>query len=204
MKPEDVAASYDRLASHWDGDLFHRENGIAQHRRALAFLDHRGRAIDIGCGSSGRIVDLLLSEGFDTEALDISTEMLALARRRHPDLTFHHADICKWTPPGLYDFVSAWDSIWHVPMDEQEPVLRKLFNALSPGGICIFTSGGLDEPSDTDNPCMGEPMYTAAPGIPALLEAVSDCGCVCRHLEYDQFPEKHLYLIVQKQAHPSG
>jgi hypothetical protein len=23
-------------------------------------------------------------------------------------------------------------------------------------------------------------------------------GCICRHLEYDQFPEKHVFLIAQK------
>jgi len=25
-----------------------------------------------------------------------------------------------------------------------------------------------------------------------------DAGCICRHLEYDQYPELHLYLIVQR------
>jgi hypothetical protein len=27
---------------------------------------------------------------------------------------------------------------------------------------------------------------------------LSEAGCICRHLEYDQYPESHLYLIAQK------
>jgi len=41
-------------------------------------------------------------------------------------------------------------------------------------------------------------------GIPALLKIIDRCGCVCRHLEYDQYPENHLYLIVQKRESKSG
>jgi hypothetical protein len=51
--------------------------------------------------------------------------MIKLARQRHPDITFYHADICKWDFPRTYDFISAWDSIWHLPLSEQELVLQK-------------------------------------------------------------------------------
>ena len=64
MKPQDVGASYDQLAGHWDGDGFNRANGIAQHERALQFAPTDGRALDIGCGSSGRLIDLLVDHGF--------------------------------------------------------------------------------------------------------------------------------------------
>lgn len=80
MTPPETAASYDRIAEHWNSDTFDRENGIRQHRRALQFAPGSGSAIDIGCGASGRIIDLLLPEGFSVEGLDISAEMLRLAR----------------------------------------------------------------------------------------------------------------------------
>ncbi|MDA3872727.1 MAG: class I SAM-dependent methyltransferase, partial [Kiritimatiellae bacterium] len=67
MNPSETARSYDNLASHWDGDTFNRQNGIDQHRRAIRFTERRDAAIDIGCGSSGRIIELLLSEGFETD-----------------------------------------------------------------------------------------------------------------------------------------
>jgi SAM-dependent methyltransferase len=198
MNPADVAHSHDRIAGHWDSGAFPRENGMVQHERAVAFTDLRGSALDIGCGSSGRVIDLLLEQGFAPEGLDLSRRMLELARRRHPDLGFHHADICEWAFPRAYDFISAWDSIWHVPLHALEGVLRKVLAGLAPGGVAIFTIGGTDEPSETRDCHMGPPMYHATLGIPRTLEIVAETGSVCRHLEYDRYPELHVYLICQR------
>ena len=198
MKPQETAQSYDKIASHWNSGDFNRDNGLEQHRRALQFLRKKETGLDVGCGSSGRFIEMLISEGFEIEGVDVSPEMLRLAKERHPDVTFHLADICEWDLPGKYDFISAWDSIWHVPLEDQESVLTKLLTGLADGGVMIFSSGGVDTAGESSNPCFGQPLYHAAPGIPRLLEIISECGCVCRHLEYDQFPEKHLYLIVQK------
>lgn len=198
MTPEQVAQSYDKIAPIWNSADFDRANGIAQHQRALQFCDDKRNAIDIGCGCSGRIIELLLKEGFRVEGLDISFEMIRLAKERHPDVAFHLGDICTWKLPRKYDFISAWDSIWHAPLVEHEKILQKLCAGLRENGVLIFTSGGVDHPEDITNPCEGQPMYHAALGIPKLLEIISQHGCICRHLEYDQFPELHIYLVVQK------
>ena len=112
MHPEDIALSYDQLAQHWHGPEFDRTNGIEQHQRALSFspklsANQPRRAIDVGCGSSGRIIQLLIDQGYVVEGLDISSRMLELAQTRHPTVTFHQADICTWTPVETYDFISA-------------------------------------------------------------------------------------------------
>ncbi len=198
MNPQEVAASYDQLAEQWDSDGFARENGIAQHERAIAFTDLRGPALDIGCGSSGRLIDLLLKHGFAPEGLDNSGRMLELARRRHPALTFHQANIVDWPFPREYAFISAWDSIWHVPLREQDGVLRKILAGLGVGGIAIFTLGGTDEPSEVTNSYMGPPMYHATLGITRTLQVIAECGAVCRHLEYDQHPQPHAYIVCKR------
>jgi SAM-dependent methyltransferase len=199
MEPRETAAVYDQIGHHWAEADFPATSGIAQHERALRFCSTAPRtALDVGCGSSGRIIELLLQRGCAVEGLDLSTRMLALARARHPHVTFHHADICTWAPPRAYDFISAWDSIWHVPLDRQPAVIAKLCGALNPGGIFIFTSGGVDQPGERTNPCHGVPLYHAAPGIPALLRTIDAAGGVCRHLEFDQWPESHLYVVVQR------
>lgn len=202
MTTSETAASYDAIAHHWNSDAFNRENGINQHRRAIRFLADFGDAIDVGCGSSGRFIELLLEQGFAVEGLDISAEMLKHAKTRHPDVCFHQADIVTWKFPKHYDFITAWDSIWHVPLRLQQPVLEKLCAGLNPGGVLIFTSGGVDEPGEVTNPCHGQPLYHSALGIPKLLEIAAEQNCVCRHLEYDQpqdnDPGQHLYLIFQK------
>jgi len=203
MNPQDVGNSYDQIASRWDSDRFPRENGIAQHERAIAFTDLRGPALDIGCGSSGRVIDLLLEHGFAPEGLDVSGKMLELARRRHPGLSFHHADICEWQFPHSYSFISAWDSIWHVPLQAQERVLLKILQGLSPGGVAAFTLGGTEDPAETLDSHMGPPMYHSTMGLPRTLQLIAEAGSVCRHLEYDQYPELHVYIICQRKG-PGG
>ncbi len=197
MLPSEIAQSYDQIAERWRSDRFPASNGIAQHERAIAFLKQKYAALDIGCGSSGRIVDLLLHHGFAVEGIDISQRMLELAKVRHPTVTFHHADICQWELPRQYDLISAWDSIWHLPMAEQKPVMQKILQALTPGGVFIFTTGGLDGPTEKVDSSMGPQVYYSLLGIPQTLKLIDECGCICRHLEYDQYPEAHLYLIVQ-------
>jgi trans-aconitate methyltransferase len=200
MTPEQTATTYNQIAQHWDCPEFDSSNGIKQHERALSFVSNFGRALDIGCGSSGRIINLLLNCGFEVEGLDVSQEMLKHARKHHPNVQFHLADVCTWEFQKEFDFISAWDSTWHVPLCQQLPVLRKLCGGLAQDGVLIFTTGGVNKPDEVTNPCFGKPLYHAAPGIPAILQALGESDCSCRHLEYDQYPEKHVYVVAQRAS----
>jgi SAM-dependent methyltransferase len=197
MRPDEIGRSYDTIADEWQKPQL-QSNGIVQHERAIQFCKDRRWALDIGCGCSGRFDALLARHGFQVEGVDVSEKMIALARERHPNISFYQADICQWDFPRHYDFVSAWDSIWHLPLAEQEQVLRKICAGLTPKGVFIFTTGGVDEPGEKRDSCMGPPVYFSVLGIPKTLELIAQFGCVCRHLEYDQYPEKHLYIIAQK------
>jgi hypothetical protein len=83
-------------------------------------------------------------------------------------------------------------------LSSQETVLAKILQGLTSGGVCIFTTGGLDAPSEKVDSAMGVQMYYSLLGIPRTLALIAENGCVCRHLEYDQFPESHLYVIAQR------
>jgi RimJ/RimL family protein N-acetyltransferase len=194
MTPEQVAASYNRIADRW---LDFSTYGFAQVERAVAFVQHKGVALDVGCGT-GRLMGLLGKHGFRTHGIDVSTAMIALARDRHAGARLFHADICRWDLPQSYDLIVAWDSVWHVPLGEQEVVLTKLCRGLAAGGVLAFTTGGTDAPSEVQDSCMGPPMYHATLGVPKTLHVLAEAGCTCRHLEYDQHPEQHVFIIAQK------
>jgi RimJ/RimL family protein N-acetyltransferase len=194
MTPEQVAAGYDLIAHLW---LDVSAYGFAQVERAAAFVKRKGDTLDVGCGT-GRLMGLLGKHGFRTDGIDFSTAMIALARQRHPEARLFHADICRWELPRSYDLIVAWDSTWHVPLAQQEAVLTKLCRGLAAGGVLVFTTGGTDAPSEKQDCGMGPPMYHATLGIPRTLQVLASSGCVCRHLEYDQYPEDHVYIIAQK------
>jgi hypothetical protein len=58
MDPEATGRQYDKIADHWQEPHI-ESNGIAQFERATRFTQNRGPALDIGCGSSRRFIDLL-------------------------------------------------------------------------------------------------------------------------------------------------
>ena len=197
MQPTDTAKSYDSIAHQWLEPHL-TTNGIRQHEQALRFRPKGGLALDVGCGCSGRFLRLLENHEYEVEGLDVAAQMITLAKTRNPNTTFYHADVCEWMPTKQYDFITAWDSIWHVPLESSENVIRKLCGALTPGGVFIWTMGGLDGPEEKQDSSMGPPIYYSVLGIPKTLETISEAGCVCRHLEYDQMPEKHVFIIAQK------
>jgi predicted TPR repeat methyltransferase len=202
MHPQLVAASYDQIADRWLDDQFSRENGVAQHARALAFLSASGAgvALNVGCGCNTRFNKPMRERGLSLEGLDLSLRMVELARASDPHLTVHHADVCEWTPTRTYRFITAWDSLWHVPLQSHRMVMLKLMSTLVPGGVFIFSAGGTDRPGEHTDSYMGPELYYSTLGIPGVLEAVQDARCVCRHLEFDQYPGPHVYVIAQKAA----
>ena len=200
MTPEEIGKSYNQIAAQWMSPPFDNSNGIEAHRRALSYVNEPGWALDVGCGCNGRFFKLLKEEGYQVEGIDVSEEMIRLARKTHPDMISHHADISTWSLPRSYEFITAWDSIWHLPLSQQKPVLTKLCKGLSPKGVFILTIGGLAESSETENAHMGVPMAYSTLGIECTIDVLEQNGCICRHQEFDQSAEKHFYLITQKQT----
>ena len=198
MHPKLTGEAYDEITHLWESDSFNRENGVGAHRISLSFIEGSGKALDVGCGCNSRLMELLISSGFEYEGLDVSEKTISIIKNRNPDITFHHADICDWKNSQQYDFITAWDSIWHVPLNEQEQVLRKLTSALNKGGVLLFSFGGMEEASEHTNNEMGPTVYYATLGTNRYLKLLTQLGCIIRHLEYDQYPESHAYIIVQK------
>ncbi|MDG1772166.1 MAG: class I SAM-dependent methyltransferase [Oceanicoccus sp.] len=198
MKPSDIGKAYNTITHLWQSPRFNRNNGIDAHKRAIAFLTNKRTALDVGCGCTGRFIDLLLAEGFVPEGVDISDKMIALAQERHPDICFYQQDICEWDIPSHYDLITAWDSIWHIPLERQKDVLAKLVAALNKGGVFIFSCGATEEAGDHTDDFMGPEVYYSTLGIHGFLEHLTSLGCISRHFEYDQYPELHAYFIVQK------
>ena len=198
--PVETGEIYDQITQLWASDKFDRSNGIAVHEYAIAFTQRRRRALDVGCGCSGRFIELLQGHGFAPIGIDISRQMIALARQRHPEVQLHHADICNWELPTTYDFITAWDSIWHVPLSAQKAVFTKLVKGLAEDGVLIFSCGGTDEVGELYDSTMGPEVYYGSLGVNVILALLDELGCRIRHVEFDQYPELHVCIIAQKSS----
>ena len=198
MKPEETGSHYDRIALFWQKQHLNSAYGLAALERAIKFTENKSTALDVGCGSSGRFIEVLIKYGFTPTGVDISAEMISLARQRHPDVSFYAADICTWQLPQQYDLISAWDSTFHLPLAEQKPVLKKMCEGLNSKGVLLFTCGGTIGPEEISGGFEGETFDYSTLGVNEFLRLIDKFGCMCKHVEYDQFPENHVYMIAQK------
>ena len=101
-------------------------------------LSPGARAVDLGAGE-GRNAVFLASVGFETTAIDASSQGIAktrsLATRNHVAITTEVADIMDWTASSKFDLVVT--TFLHIREPEPEELLRRLLAHLSPGGYFV-------------------------------------------------------------------
>lgn len=89
---------------------------------------------DIGCGT-GRVTAYLDGAGLDVFGIDLSPQMLAVARRDHPGLRFSEGSMLGLDLPdsGLAGVV-AWYSFIHLPPARLASAFSEFHRVLLPGG----------------------------------------------------------------------
>ncbi len=105
-------------------------------------------AADIGCGP-GYESDYLHQAGVEVFGLDLSSGMVAQARRLHPGLAFGRASMTALpVAPGALSGILAWYSTIHVPTDHLPGVFAEFHRALRPGGYAPGLPGRRRTPAD--------------------------------------------------------
>lgn len=196
MEPSTLGTKYDKIAQWWNDQHFDSSYGVSQFERAVEYATRGGKALDVGCGTGGRFVNILQNRGFLVTGLDVSKEMVKLASNNHPEHKFMHQDICSWETDEEFDFIVAWDSIFHLPLVMQKPVVSKLCRFLAKGGVLIYTFGNA-EGEHTDQ-WHNDTFYYSSIGINENMRLLMNNGLSILHLELDQYPEKHVYTIATK------
>ncbi|GGM26761.1 class I SAM-dependent DNA methyltransferase [Micromonospora yangpuensis] len=103
------------------------------------------RVADIGCGP-GRVTGFLRDAGLDVFGVDLSPQMVAVARREHPDLRFEVGTMTDLTlPDGSLAGIVAWYSIIHLPPDLLPGVFAGFHRVLAPGGHLLLAFKAGDE-----------------------------------------------------------
>jgi SAM-dependent methyltransferase len=91
--------------------------------------------LDIGCGTGGHLA--VVREWIAVEGLDASDAMLAVARRKLPDVALHHGDMRSFDLARRFDVVtSLFSAIGYVrSVDELEAAVATMARHLQPGGL---------------------------------------------------------------------
>ncbi len=200
-----VAAGYDRIADvylHWR-ERTPKQRITTYLDRVTELLPNSARVLDLGCGG-GVPYAATLSERFDVIGVDISARQVALARRLVPGAAFLRGDMSSLAfRPGTFDAIIALYSIIHVPREEHEPLLQRLFELLQPGGRLLAVLGNNDwEGRESDWLAPGVEMYWSHFGAETNQRMVERAGfrTLDAQIEPDPLGGAHLFLVAEKPA----
>ncbi len=93
--------------------------------------------LDVGCGT-GRHLETLRKH-FEVEGLDLSEELLAVARKRCPSVPFHHADMRTFDLGRRFDVVTClFSAIAYVrTLNGMREAVATMADHLNPGGLLL-------------------------------------------------------------------
>ncbi len=151
---------FDRFADHYEDSV---DRSIAFTGRSAAFFAQRKvqlldrvaqtrlgalsslSVLDVGCGT-GTTDRALVTEVGELCGVDLSEEMLAVARKNVPGATFDPYDGKKLPfPDGTFDVALAVCVLHHVPLGRRHQFLREMRRVTRPGGfLAVFEHNPLN------------------------------------------------------------
>ena len=117
-------------------------------RRAPPAQRRQWRALEIGCGP-GRLMRPMSRHFAEIHGVDISDEMIKLAREKLSDIPHAHAHVCDGArltefPDNWFHFVYSYAVFQHIPSQEVVfEYLREIRRVLKPGGLTRLQFNGL-------------------------------------------------------------
>lgn len=209
----DTRAAYDSVAAAY-AERFQGELAGKPLDRALfaAFAElvraaGAGPVADVGCGP-GHVAAYLHGLGLAAFGVDLSPEMVAVARRSYPGLRFDVGSMLALDLPDDHlGGAVAMYSIIHIPPDHLPEVFAEFRRVLVPGGHLLLAFQAGDERRHVTE-AFGRPVsvdaYRLPPGhVAALLgEAGLDLRAQLLREPYEgQETDQRAYLLARK---PTG
>jgi SAM-dependent methyltransferase len=123
-------------------------------REAASFLTaqldaanvHQGTVVDLGCGS-GILAGLVGDTGYDVVGVDISSDMIDLARKNAPLATLHVGSLLDLDLPPAVAVTAIGEALNYATdpragLEELERLASRVHDALAPDGVFLFDVAG--------------------------------------------------------------
>jgi ubiquinone/menaquinone biosynthesis C-methylase UbiE len=130
------AAAFDAIGERYDDVFPHKSGQIIATQWTIDRLGPGARVLDLGCGTGVPTAGMLAESGMEVIGVDVSTEMLALARRNVPTGRFVAMDVMELDGTlGRFDAVCAFFCLLMLRRSDIPQVLRRVRSVLRPGGL---------------------------------------------------------------------
>ncbi len=197
MNSKELGESYNKIAKWWvKAHMEKPEYGMEYIKKAITYAKNKSKVLDIGCGGTGRVIYEFQKHDFVITGIDVSSEMIRLAKTKHPDINFINDDFINWDTKEQFDLIIAWDSVFHAPKNLQKEVTVKMCSLLKSEGILLFTGGAY---AGEASGIMEEVLFEYGTiGYQGYLEVIEKMKCQIVLMEEDQYPAGHMVFICQK------
>lgn len=199
MSKDTVVDLYERQAAVYDRD---RGRSLQERTWLDRFLLHvpvNGTVLDVGCGMGEPIARYLIERGVHVLGVDSSASMIERCRVRFPGSEWLVADMRELALDRRVDGVIAWDSFFHLGIDEQRSVLPRLALHTRPGAPLMFTSGPHE--GEAVGFWCGEPLYHASLSHAEYERLLAVSGCTIRsHIAEDPECGGHTVWLATRDA----
>ncbi len=135
----DIQACYDLVADEYAAQFRDELDGKPFDRKMLDWVDGLGPICDLGCGP-GQVARYVYARGAEACGIDLSSEMVKLARSLNPEIPFEQGNMLELARvvDGTFGGIAAFYSIIHVPRGRVVEALRELKRVLHPGGVLLL------------------------------------------------------------------
>lgn len=132
---------YTRSAPYYDLLYGFKDYGAASadiHAVIQRYNPGAQSLLDVACGTGCHLEHL--RAWYDVEGLDINEELLAMARRRCPEVPLHRADMVDFSLPRSFDVVAClFSSVAYVKTPENlTSTVASMKRHLRPGGLILL------------------------------------------------------------------
>ena len=152
---------YDRIAEEYSRnfDSIDSPGDLVFLNAFLRYLKPDSHIVDIGCGT-GFSAGYFAKKGMRAEGCDLSSGMIAIARRNYPKTPFSLADMREFTPKEKADGVWAGYCLFHFEQEDFEKAIKRVKTYLKPGGVFGLVMQEGEGELERDEPFLpGEKIY---------------------------------------------
>ena len=131
--------NHEKLARFYDAAMKDRTETASYIRRLIRQHNPKARTLlELACGT-GAILKIL-GKSYDVAGLDLSPQMLSIARKRLPHVRFYRKDMVSFDLGKRFDVViCVFDSINHVlKFTDWQKIFRNARGHLEPDGLFLF------------------------------------------------------------------
>jgi ubiquinone/menaquinone biosynthesis C-methylase UbiE len=155
----------------------------------LSLLPKGSRVLDIGCGP-GNVTKYMAEKGYEAEGIDLSSEMIKIARSKVPDLKFTEMDMRKLTyHPDSFDGLLVSYSLIHVPSVDADKTIAGFKRIVKPGGfIQILVQKGEKDFMTADTFQAGQRVFLNLHTLTSMRELLTENGFEIIKLEEKKTP----------------